>query len=87
MEKLVKADKIFEMNTGAISRGYRTLPYMDADLLRHLKSLNGKLTIQSDGHFCDAVALAFDLCEDIAKSCGFEEIWYFDGEKFYPEKF
>lgn len=87
MEKLVKADKIFEMNTGAISRGYRKTPYMGADMLQHLKSIGGKLTIQSDGHFSDAVACAFDLCEDIAKSCGFEEIWYFDGEKFYPEKF
>ncbi|HQQ40686.1 MAG TPA: histidinol-phosphatase HisJ family protein, partial [Clostridia bacterium] len=27
MEALVKADKIFEINTGAISRGYRTTPY------------------------------------------------------------
>ena len=87
MEKLAKADKIFEMNTGAISRGYRSSPYMGADMLKQLRSLGGKLTIQSDGHFADAVACAFDLCEDIAKSCGFEEIWVFDGEKFVAEKF
>jgi len=78
---------LFEVNVGAISRGYRTTPYMGADMLKHFKSIGGRLTIQSDGHFADAVACAFDLCEDIAKSCGFDEIWYFDGEKFYPERF
>jgi hypothetical protein len=28
-----------------------------------------------------------DSVTEIAKSCGFDEIWYYDGEKFYPEKF
>lgn len=86
MEKLSAAGKIFEMNTGAISRGYRTTPYPSAELLRHLKSIGGRIMINSDAHTAEGICLAFDLCEQIARECGFEELWYFDGAGFVPEK-
>lgn len=86
MEKLSAAGKIFEMNTGAISRGYRTTPYPSAELLRHLKSLGGRIMINSDAHTAEGICLGFDLCEQIARECGFSELWYFDGAGFVPEK-
>lgn len=86
MEKLSAAGKIFEMNTGAISRGYRTTPYPSAELLRHLKSIGGRIMINSDAHTAEGICLAFDLCEQIARESGFEELWYFDGAGFVPEK-
>ena len=39
MERLVRAGKIFEINTGAISRGYRTTPYPALWLLQQLQRL------------------------------------------------
>ena len=86
MEELVRAEKIFEINTGAISRGYRTSPYPSAELLRHLKSLGGRITISSDAHSTDAITCSFALAEALAHDCGFTELWQFDGEKFAPIK-
>lgn len=87
MEKLNAAGKIFEINSGAISRGWRTTPYPDAELLRHLKSLGGRVCISSDAHSAAAIDFGFDLCETLARDCGFEEIWQFDGRDFAPVPF
>jgi len=71
MEKLVRAGKIFEINTGAISRGYRTTPYPDRALLHALREMGGKVTISADAHHASGVACAFDQAEALAKACGF----------------
>ena len=86
METLNAAGKIFEMNTGAISRGYRTTPYPSPELLRHLHDIGGRIVISSDSHSASSICCAFDLCEQIARSCGFDELWYFNGSGFEPEK-
>ena len=87
MEKLSAAGKIFEINSGAISRGWRTTPYPDAELLRHLKSIGGRVCISSDAHSAAAIDCAFDRCEALALDCGFEELWQFDGRDFAPVPF
>lgn len=84
METLVKADKIFEINTGAISRGYRTTPYPSRALLAELKRMGGRITISSDSHSVDSVAFGFDAAEQLALDCGFREAWMFDGKTFVP---
>lgn len=71
MEKLVRAGKIFEINTGAISRGYRTTPYPDRALLCALREMGGKITISADAHHASGVACAFDKAEALARSCGY----------------
>lgn len=87
MEKLCAADKIFELNTGAISRGWRSMPYPAPQLLHRLKSLGGRICISSDAHSADAVDCAFGLCEALARDCGFTELWHFAGDgQFVPVK-
>lgn len=86
MEVLNAAGKIFEINSGAISRSWRTSPYPAPELLRHLKNLGGRICINSDAHSTDAIACAFDACEALARACGFEELWQFDGDAFRPVK-
>ena len=82
MEKLSAAGKIFEINSGAISRGWRTTPYPAPELLRHLKSIGGRICINSDAHSAAAIDCAFDQCEVLARDCGFTELWQFDGRGF-----
>lgn len=82
METLNAADKIFEINTGAISRGWRSSPYPSEELLRHLHSLGGRVLISSDAHSADAMTCAFDRAEALAKACGFTELWQFNGHGF-----
>ena len=84
MEKLSAAGKIFEINSGAISRGWRTSPYPEPALLRHLREIGGRICICSDAHDADAIDCAFDRCEALARDCGFKELWQFDGRDFAP---
>jgi histidinol-phosphatase (PHP family) len=85
MEVLVSAGKIFEINTGAISRGYRTRPYPSRALLTELKRMGGRITISADAHSIDAIAYGFAAAEMLALDCGFTEIRVFDGQAFVPE--
>ena len=91
MEKLVRAGKIFEINTGAISRGYRTTPYPDRRLLCALREMGGKITISADAHSTQGVACAFDTAQALAKDCGFCEVWALErtdaGLQFLPRAF
>ena len=82
MERLNAAGKIFEINTGAISRGYRSTPYPAPELLRHLKAIGGRITVSSDAHSAAAICCAFDKAETLAQSCGFTELWQFNGSGF-----
>lgn len=84
MDALVAADKIFEVNTGAISRGYRTTPYPSRALLRELKRRSGRITISADAHTANDVAFGFAEAEALAIDCGFCEVWQFDGRGFVP---
>ena len=84
MEKLVAAGKIFEVNTGAISRGYRTTPYPSARWLRLLREMGGRVTVSADAHHVSGVTCAFDLAEKLVKDAGFTEIWVLEGKKFVP---
>ena len=84
MEALVRAGKIFELNTGAVSRGYRTEFYPSNQLLRDLRDLGGKLTITSDSHAADTVVFGYAQAEQTARDAGFQELWQFDGRTFVP---
>ena len=86
MDALVSAGKIFEVNTGAISRGWRTAPYPSRWALEQLKRRSARVTISSDSHSIDTVDCAFGQAQALLRACGFEEIWAFDGETFRPKK-
>ncbi|MBR0399298.1 MAG: histidinol-phosphatase HisJ family protein [Mogibacterium sp.] len=51
---------VFEINTGAISRGYRTVPYPAQDQIDYIKSKGGILILNSDSHSIDSVCCGFD---------------------------
>lgn len=82
MEKLVCAGKIFEVNTGAISRGYRSTPYPSRELLCALREMGGKVTVSADAHHVSGVVCAFDQAEALVRDCGFREIWVLTRDGF-----
>ena len=86
MKKLVDAGKIFEVNTGAISRGYRTSPYPSMQWLKLLREFGGRVTVSADAHHTSGVTCAFDLAEKLIKEAGFEEIWVLEGKGFIPAR-
>lgn len=86
MVVLIAAGKIFEINTGAISRGYRTTPYPSETLLRALHERGGKITISGDSHRVEDIAFGYDQAMQLARDCGFTELWTFDGKGFIPQQ-
>ena len=59
-DELLKTGVPFEINTGAISRGYRTTPYPSAQIINYIKANGGELILSSDAHSADAIAYRFD---------------------------
>ena len=84
MDLLVKAGKIFELNSGAISRGYRTNPYPSQLLLQHLQMMGGKILLSSDAHSPDGIGYFFSEMLEIAVKSGFSEIYQLKNGGFSP---
>lgn len=59
VDYLVKFDKPFEINTGAISRGYRTTPYPAQDMIEYIKKKGGKFMLSSDSHSAENLAFQY----------------------------
>ena len=72
-EALVGKIPFFEVNTGAVSRGYRKTPYPSIPILKRLKELGFGAVITSDCHSKDALDCCFDESTELLKSCGFRE--------------
>lgn len=79
---LVEQGRIFEINTGAMSRGYTDFPYPKEDILREIARCGGRICVSSDSHDITSVNYKLDEMTEFARECGFENINVFDGGKF-----
>lgn len=59
-DKLVLSNKVFEINTGAISRGYRSSPYPSKPIFEYLRKKGAKFILSSDSHCVDTLCFKFD---------------------------
>ncbi|MBD5150966.1 MAG: histidinol-phosphatase [Oscillibacter sp.] len=84
LETVMKQDIIFEINTGAISRGYRTVPYPAPFLLKAIQKKGGRICITSDTHSASTITYAFPEAAALAESCGFREAWVLTKDGFQP---
>lgn len=78
----IKSGCIFEVNTGAISRGYRKTPYPTGNLLYTLCKNGGRIVVNSDCHSADGVDCAFEEAFALVREAGFKSTYMFNGEKF-----
>lgn len=60
LEKLIPTGKLFEINTGAMSRGYKTAPYPAKDILIKIAKRGGRFILSSDAHSADTIDAGFD---------------------------
>lgn len=84
LEAVMERDVIFEINTGAISRGYRTIPYPAPFLLRAIREKGGRVCITSDSHSEHTITCAFEQAAALAAECGFRETWILTADGFRP---
>lgn len=70
-----RPDIVFEINTGAISRGYRTTPYPDIPVLKYLAQKGARLMLNSDTHSADTIDYAYDKALDCCKKAGVKKLY------------
>ncbi len=63
IDRLVKYEKPFEINTGAISRGYKSEAYPEDRFINYILKKGGKMVLSSDSHNSDALCCNFDKYE------------------------
>ena len=71
MEQLAKAEIPFEINTGAICRGYRDIPYPAPFLLKRLHELGGRIILSGDTHSKENLLYGYEMATEVAKKSGF----------------
>ena len=90
IERLAEDGLIFEINTGAMARGYRTEPYPSSRLLSMIREAGGRVTYSSDCHDSDYLTYGFELACQLARRCGFDCLMKLrrtpSGCEFYPEE-
>ncbi|MBR4427243.1 MAG: hypothetical protein IKS77_06025, partial [Spirochaetales bacterium] len=59
--------------TGAMSRGYRSVPYPAKYILKRLLELKAPIILSSDSHNVNTICYAFDETEKMLKDMGFKE--------------
>ena len=84
LRALIPSGKPFEINTGAMQRGYRSSPYPAVPILKKIQEYGGKIIISSDCHQADAVDFAFDTAIEFAKKSGFQSAYTLAGAPKAP---
>ncbi len=64
-----------EINTGAIARGVRSIPYPAPYLWRDVKELGGRFVLSSDSHKCQNLDFGFDDSAQLLREHGFDKIY------------
>ena len=62
-DTLLKTGRPFEINMGAIARGYRTEPYPAAEIRQYIREHGGKMILSSDAHQKENIAFRFEQYE------------------------
>ncbi len=73
VERLIGYSIPFEINVGAITRGYRTTPYPDRRILEYILKSGGEIIITGDTHKADNLGKNLDIGIQVAKEVGFTE--------------
>lgn len=64
-------ETLLEINTGAMSRGFRTVPYPALFLLREWRSMGGRIILTADAHSAGAVVYGYAQAAELARAAGY----------------
>lgn len=82
MDAVLETGVPIEVNTGAIARGVKKLPYPSDFLMRRIAEKNGTVTLGSDCHDCTKLDCCFDMSLELLRNSGIRSVLDYDGEKF-----
>lgn len=84
LDRVLEARLVFEVNTGAMARGWRTSPYPADFLLERIARSGGRVTLTADAHAKEQLTFGFDEALERIRRAGFAQIWTLTGEGFVP---
>ncbi|MCD8005431.1 MAG: histidinol-phosphatase HisJ family protein [Oscillospiraceae bacterium] len=84
LDELLKTDALFEVNTGAMARGYRAVPYPSERCLKRIRERNGRVIISSDCHDKSKLLYGFDAAAGLLQKCEFKEVYILTDGGFEP---
>ena len=67
-DMLLETGKPFEINMGAVSRGWRNVPYPRPEMIRHIIERGGRFVLSSDAHRSEDLCFGFsdsDVPEEV----------------------
>lgn len=79
---LAEKISVFEVNTGAIARGYRKTPYPSTFLLEEIRKAGCGVVLSSDCHDNCFLTHGFEQAVALCRECGFRELQVFTKEGF-----
>lgn len=71
LKALVPYGLPFEINTGAMARGARSVPYPSSEILKIIKKHGGEIMLSSDCHDKNYLDFAFEKAAALARETGF----------------
>lgn len=83
-EALAGKVRFFEVNTGAIARGYRRTPYPEPFLIRHMKRLGFGAIISSDCHNREYLDCGYTDAKKLLWDAGYREHYVLTDDGFVP---
>ena len=69
-DELLMAGVPFEINTGAMSRGYRKEPYPSVEIIKYINEKGGRFVLSGDAHRKEDLMYCFDAVEDMLAGLG-----------------
>ncbi|MBP3634550.1 MAG: histidinol-phosphatase HisJ family protein [Oscillospiraceae bacterium] len=67
----LEKNMVIEVNTGAMARGYKSIPYPAPAILKRVKEKGGQVMVNSDCHDANNLIFGYDTARELLLSCGF----------------
>jgi histidinol-phosphatase (PHP family) len=83
LDSLLRDELFFEINTGAIARGYRKDPYPALPYLKRIRERGGRIVLSGDTHSAKALGLYYEAAVEYARAAGFRSAWTLGDSGFY----
>ncbi len=86
LHTLSKKFDFFEINTGAIARGHKTMPYPAPFIIDEMRNIGVKILLTSDCHRKEFLDCKFREARKYVRSHGFSELYFLTDDGFIGEK-
>ena len=85
-DEVAKTGIIVEVNTGAISRGVRSVPYPTKEIIEYMAGKGVSFILSSDTHAVDTLDFYFKESVELLKTCNVNSLVAFENGRFIEVK-